>query len=107
MVQSSARGVTSSGANAGGTAVAGQSAATGEAGRLALDPEEDQNNQQRKIDFMAQQATGGTAMVTGEGAEVGENPAEGLSVGSRSTRVARGEWSGGAGDAPCRRRARA
>ena len=61
MVQSSARGVTSSGANAGGTAVAGQSAATGEAGRLALDPEEDQNNQQRKIDFMAQQATGGTA----------------------------------------------
>ena len=61
MVQSSARGVTSSGANAGGTAVAGQSAATGEAGRLALDPEKDQNNQQRKIDFMAQQATGGTA----------------------------------------------
>jgi type IV secretion system protein VirB10 len=61
MVQSSARGVTSSSADAAGTAVAGQPATTGEAGRLALDPDKDQNNQQRKIDFMAQQATGGTA----------------------------------------------
>jgi len=60
MVQSSARGATSSGADAGGGAVAGQPATTGEAGRLALDPEKDQNNQQRKIDFMAQQASGGT-----------------------------------------------
>ena len=61
IVQSSARGVTSSGADAGGGAVAGQPVATVDAGRLVLDPEKDQNNQQRKIDFMAQQATGGTA----------------------------------------------
>jgi type IV secretion system protein TrbI len=61
MVQSSARGGNSSGADAGGAAVAGQSATTGEAGRLALDPDKDQNNQQRKIDFMAQKATGETA----------------------------------------------
>lgn len=30
-----------------------------QANRLALDPEKDQNNQQRKIDFMGQQASGG------------------------------------------------
>lgn len=62
MVQSSARSATSSGADADGSAVAGQPAATlGEAGPLALDPDKDQNNQQRKIDFMAQQVTGETA----------------------------------------------
>ena len=61
MVQSSARAVTSFGADAVGAAVAAQPPATGEIGRLTLDPEKDQNNQQRKIDFMAQQATGGTA----------------------------------------------
>ncbi|EQB12466.1 TrbI/VirB10 family protein [Sphingobium lactosutens] len=63
MVQSSAHVATSSASDAAGAAVAGQPVATGEAGRLALDPDKDQNNQQRKIDFMAQQATGGTASV--------------------------------------------
>lgn len=61
MVQSSGRAATSSAADAAGTTIAEQPAAAGEVGRLALDPEKDQNNQQRKIDFVAQQATGGTA----------------------------------------------
>lgn len=61
MVQSSGRAATNSTADAAGTTIAGQPGPDGEAERLALDPEKDQNNQQRKIDFMAQQATGGPA----------------------------------------------
>jgi len=35
------------------------SAPAGEGGRLALDPERDQNNQQRKLDFIGQSGSGG------------------------------------------------
>lgn len=61
MVQSSGRAATSSAADATGTTIPGQPVAAVEVGRLALDPEKDQNNQQRKVDFMAQRAAGGTA----------------------------------------------
>jgi len=61
MVQSSGRSATSPAADAVGAAIAGQPAVAAEAGRLPLDLEKDQNNQQRKIDFMAQQVTGGSA----------------------------------------------
>lgn len=60
MVQSSGRAATSAAADAAAVTDAEQSASSGVAGRLALDPEKDQNHQQRKIDFMAPQATGGT-----------------------------------------------
>lgn len=61
MVQSSGRAATSAAADAAAVTVPGQSASSGVAGLLAHDPEKDQNNQQRKVDFMAQQAMGGTA----------------------------------------------
>ncbi|MCC4251638.1 TrbI/VirB10 family protein [Sphingobium naphthae] len=61
MVQSSGRAATSAAADAAAVTVPGQSASSGVAGLLAHDPEKDQNNQQRKVDFMAQQAAGGTA----------------------------------------------
>ena len=61
LVQSSGWAATSAAADAAAVTVPGQSASSGVAGLLALDPEKDQNNQQRKIDFMAQQAMGGTA----------------------------------------------
>ncbi|MAM38997.1 MAG: conjugal transfer protein TrbI [Sphingobium sp.] len=63
MVQSSGRSGMASIASALGDAtspsVATGPAPTGEAGRLPLDPERDQNNQQRKLDFVGQPATGG------------------------------------------------
>lgn len=62
MVQSSGRaaaavsGVPSGAEAAGAVPAAGEAAPTG---RLALDPERDQNNQQRKLDFVGQSASGG------------------------------------------------
>jgi type IV secretion system protein VirB10 len=61
MVQSSGRLAAAVSAPAGAEA-AGAVPAAGEAaptGRLALDPERDQNNQQRKLDFIGQSASGG------------------------------------------------
>lgn len=63
MVQSSGRSVVTSAASAmgGGEAsgVSPASAPAGEGGRLALDPERDQNSQQRKLDFVERPASGG------------------------------------------------
>jgi type IV secretion system protein VirB10 len=61
MVQSSGRAAvtvsTPAGAEAAGAVPAADEAAP--TGRLALDPERDQNNQQRKLDFVGQSASGG------------------------------------------------
>lgn len=63
MVQSSGRAAAASVASAVGdaavSAMAEAPTATGEGGRLALDPERDQNNQQRKLDFVGQSASSG------------------------------------------------
>lgn len=59
MVQSSGRApamVSAPAEAAGAMPAAGEAAPTG---RLALDPEHDQNNQQRKLDFVGQSASGG------------------------------------------------
>ncbi|EIZ77483.1 conjugation TrbI family protein [Novosphingobium sp. Rr 2-17] len=67
MVQSSARAAatpaTAAAGPASSAAMAGQPVVAGEAGRVALDPQKDQNNQQRKIDFLEQKAASGTASV--------------------------------------------
>lgn len=62
MVQSSGRAAAAISAPAAGAEATGAIPATGEpaqTGRLALDPERDQNNQQRKLDFVGQSASGG------------------------------------------------
>lgn len=61
MVQSSGRAATAPAASGDGgqAASAAPASEAGQAGRLALDPERDQNAQQRKLDFMGQQASGG------------------------------------------------
>ncbi|HWL46087.1 MAG TPA: TrbI/VirB10 family protein [Sphingomonadaceae bacterium] len=59
MVQSSGRTASAvAAAIPGADAAAIPSTDTDQTGRLALDPERDQNNQQRKLDFMGQQASG-------------------------------------------------
>jgi type IV secretion system protein VirB10 len=58
MVQSSGRAAAAGGEST-GTASAGPAAETEKAERLALDPDRDQNNQQRKLDFVGGQASGG------------------------------------------------
>ncbi|HJP68176.1 MAG TPA: TrbI/VirB10 family protein, partial [Sphingomicrobium sp.] len=62
MVQSSGRAAGASAATGGeGAATANMASATerDQADRLALDPDRDQNTQQRKLDFMGQQTSGG------------------------------------------------
>ncbi len=61
MVQSSGRAATALVASGDGGAATGTAPAAeaGQAGRLALDPERDQNAQRRKLDFVGQQASGG------------------------------------------------
>jgi type IV secretion system protein TrbI len=60
MVQSSGRAVsTVAGALPEMAAAAASAGGAPQADRLALDPDRDQNNQQRKLDFMGQPATGG------------------------------------------------
>jgi len=61
MVQSSGRAAaaTVAGGESAGTVSAAPAADTEKADRLALDPDRDQNNQQRKLDFVGGQASGG------------------------------------------------
>lgn len=61
MVQSSGRAASAVAASGAAATASTPEAAgdTAQAGRLALDPERDQNNQQRKLDFMGQSASGG------------------------------------------------
>jgi len=61
MVQSSTRAATDAVGGTGLVAGAVQETRASEVDRLTLDPEKDQNNKQRKIDFLGQQASGGTA----------------------------------------------
>ncbi|ODU68427.1 MAG: conjugal transfer protein TrbI [Novosphingobium sp. SCN 66-18] len=60
MVQTSGRTAAASSATDGRAAFSqAQAAAASDADRLALDPDKDQNAQQRKLDFVGQQASGG------------------------------------------------